>query len=220
MNNQAAQTMPFSDDWWYDLASRHASREWNHDGYLDSIKAVVNDALSQTAGEAEGPLNLRGDETNQEVLAEFIRVCREVKPVGQWPGERVCRAIENLMSGPRDFISPDDRSPLRFGVGRGNEGGRLGLMGRELTQNQHGAAGDAKCIWPDCGHDTNQVGYSGGCAGAYCPARNSQSAAPAASGGEVWTREMIADVHKRGEELFQRINPPAAASVSERARDE
>ena len=31
--------------------------------------------------------------------------------------------------------------------------------------------------------------------------------APAASGGEVWTREMIADVHKRGEELFQRINP-------------
>ena len=43
--------------------------------------------------------------------------------------------------------------------------------------------------------------------------------APAASGGEVWTREMIADVHKRGEELFQRINPQAAAPVSERARE-
>ena len=41
----------------------------------------------------------------------------------------------------------------------------------------------------------------------------------ATSGGEVWTREMIADVHKRGEELFQRINPPPAASVSERARE-
>lgn len=48
--------------------------------------------------------------------------------------------------------------------------------------------------------------------------RNPTGAAPAASGGEVWTREMIADVHKRGEELFQRINPPAAASVSERER--
>ena len=45
------------------------------------------------------------------------------------------------------------------------------------------------------------------------------AAAPAASGGEVWTREMIADVHKRGEELFQRINPQAAAPVSERARE-
>jgi hypothetical protein len=44
------------------------------------------------------------------------------------------------------------------------------------------------------------------------------AAAQAASGGEVWTREMIADVHKRGEELFQRINPPSAASVSERER--
>ena len=41
----------------------------------------------------------------------------------------------------------------------------------------------------------------------------------ATSGGEVWTREMIADVHKRGEELFQRINPQAAAPVSERARE-
>ena len=45
------------------------------------------------------------------------------------------------------------------------------------------------------------------------------AAAPAASGGEVWTREMIADVHKRGEELFQRINPQAAAPVSERAQE-
>ena len=42
----------------------------------------------------------------------------------------------------------------------------------------------------------------------------------AASGGEVWTREMIADVHKRGEELFQRINPQAAAPVSERAQSD
>ena len=42
----------------------------------------------------------------------------------------------------------------------------------------------------------------------------------AASGGEVWTREMIADVHKRGEELSQRINPQAAAPVSERAQSD
>lgn len=50
----------------------------------------------------------------------------------------------------------------------------------------------------------------------------SATAAPAASGGEVWTREMVADVHQRGEELYRRIhgaNPPPAASVSERARE-
>lgn len=47
------------------------------------------------------------------------------------------------------------------------------------------------------------------------------AAAPSASGGDVWTREMVADVHRRGEELYRRIhgaNPPPAASVSERAR--
>ena len=53
-------------------------------------------------------------------------------------------------------------------------------------------------------------------------ARAMLAAAPAASGGEVWTREMVADVHRRGEELYRRIhgaNPPPAASVSERARE-
>jgi hypothetical protein len=25
------------------------------------------------------------------------------------------------------------------------------------------------CIWPDCGHDTNCVGYSPGCTGKFCP---------------------------------------------------
>ncbi len=29
-----------------------------------------------------------------------------------------------------------------------------------------------KCIWPDCGHDTNRVGYGAkGCDGIGCPAR-------------------------------------------------
>ena len=53
-------------------------------------------------------------------------------------------------------------------------------------------------------------------------ARAMLAAAPAASGGEVWTREMVADVHRRGEELYRRIHgahPPPAASVSERARE-
>lgn len=30
------------------------------------------------------------------------------------------------------------------------------------------AGGKLKCTWPDCGHDTNQVGYSPGCTGGYC----------------------------------------------------
>lgn len=27
---------------------------------------------------------------------------------------------------------------------------------------------ELKCTWPDCGHDTNQVGYPGCCAGRHC----------------------------------------------------
>ena len=32
-----------TDEQWYDLAQRHANRDWNADGYLDSIKAVCRD---------------------------------------------------------------------------------------------------------------------------------------------------------------------------------
>lgn len=106
------------------------------DRAIESALARAVPESSALTASAQDAISLRGDETNQEVLTEFIRVCRDVRPVGQWPGERVCRAIEALMNGPRDFISPDKRSPLRFGVGRGNEGGRLGLMGRELAKSQ------------------------------------------------------------------------------------
>ena len=47
--------------------------------------------------------------------------------------------------------------------------------------------------------------------------RGMLAAAPAASGGEVWTREMVVDAHRRGEELYRRIrgaNPPSGASLS------
>ena len=37
------------------------------------------------------------------------------------------------------------------------------------------AAPAPKCVWPDCGHDTNCVGYNPGCTGQFCP----KSAAPA-----------------------------------------
>lgn len=202
-------------------------------------RAMLAAAPAASGGEVEA-LNLRGDETNQEVLVEFIRVCREVKPIGQWPGERVCRAIENLMNGPRDFISPDDRSPLRFGVGRGNEGGRLGLMGRGLATSQHDAASDAKCIWPDCGHDTNQVGYSSGCTGVYChnrddlPAKTDKQYADAEAliahldglydddgqGCEKWgpAQAAIHGIRIWIADALSLPNPPSAASVSERAR--
>ena len=37
-----------SDEQWYDLASRHATRDWNSEGYLDSVKALVIDALASS----------------------------------------------------------------------------------------------------------------------------------------------------------------------------
>src|SRR5690606_8253896 len=55
------------------------------------------------------------DGTDREVLREFIRICREHKPVGQWPGERVCKAIERAMANekPFRFIAEADMAPER-----------------------------------------------------------------------------------------------------------
>lgn len=33
-----------------------------------------------------------------EIVQHFIRLCRTEKPVGQWPGERLCGAIERLLA--------------------------------------------------------------------------------------------------------------------------
>lgn len=88
-------------------------------GYLrDTLTAPRSD------GEAEGQQVKRDPyaATDSEVIAEFLRVCREMKPVGQWPGEHVCAAIERLTQpGPRGFISEADRAPVRGHNGRGGD---------------------------------------------------------------------------------------------------
>lgn len=52
-----------SDEQWYDLASRHATRDWNSDGYLDSVKALVLAALaSSTPTQPPGAATPKGGE--------------------------------------------------------------------------------------------------------------------------------------------------------------
>lgn len=61
------------------------------------------------------------DATSYEVVTEFIRIGREMRPVGQWPGERVYSSIESVMSTPRNFICPICHSPERQHNGRGGD---------------------------------------------------------------------------------------------------
>jgi hypothetical protein len=70
--------------------------------------------LAKQAGAAQQAA-MEFDGTDREVLREFIRICREHKPVGQWPGERVCKAIERAMDNekPFRFISEEDMAPER-----------------------------------------------------------------------------------------------------------
>lgn len=49
-----------------------------------------------------------------------------------------------------------------------------------------------RCIWPDCGHDTNGTGYSPGCTGGFCP-----DAAPAVVVDEAVKRERVTDAKVR-----------------------
>lgn len=82
--------------------------------------------------------------TDSEALAEFMRVCREAKPGGQWPGERVCAAIERLMANqkPFRFIAEADMAPERGHNGRGGDADRT-LSG---PRRVHPAAGSLGAV--------------------------------------------------------------------------
>lgn len=71
--------------------------------------------LAKQAGAAQQQAAMEFEGTDREVLREFIRICREHKPVGQWPGERVCKAIERAMDNekPFRFIAEEDMAPER-----------------------------------------------------------------------------------------------------------
>src|SRR5690606_29969659 len=80
---------------------------------------VRNDQLSKVADwiaqQPAAGAAMEFDGTDREVLREFIRICREHKPVGPWPGERVCKAIERAMDNekPFRFIAEADMAPER-----------------------------------------------------------------------------------------------------------
>lgn len=106
-------------------------------------------ALSATP---QAPQPVLDDGTDAEVLRDFIRLCREQKPVGQWPGERVCLAIERAMANERPFrfIAEADMAPERGHNGRGGDSDRI-FSGP--TRQPQQAADDAF----KCGHAQKQT---------------------------------------------------------------
>lgn len=84
------------------------------------------------------------DRTDRELLVEFIRICREHKPVGQWPGERLCTAIERMMERekPFRFIAEADMAPERGHNGRGGDVDRPFSGPRRAAPNQPAPVAD------------------------------------------------------------------------------
>ena len=81
----------------------------------DAYNRGWNDCLDAIAQQPAAGAAMEFDGTDREVLREFIRICREHKPVGPWPGERVCKAIERAMDNenPFRFIAEADMAPER-----------------------------------------------------------------------------------------------------------
>lgn len=105
---------------------------------LDALTAAIA-ALSRPAADSEAVVDAGEacpeDATNREIVEWFLRACREAKPVGQWPNEVVCKAIEQCINGPRDFIAPEAVAELRAPVrGEGGPG-----WGRTIRQLQSAA---------------------------------------------------------------------------------
>lgn len=120
------------------------------------IVGFVNrlNAISRPAG-GECP----DDATASEVVQWFLRTCREMKPVGQWPGERVCTAIERVINAPRRFIAEADLAPYR------EESGRVGFRrDRVAAPTPHGGedARDAMDVLADIADTVERTPGVGG----------------------------------------------------------
>ena len=100
---------------------------YNNGGYDDEEIQYKWVGFAAALRQQPAPVDLEQvDRTDRELLTEFIRICREHKPVGQWPGERLCAAIDRVMQNekPFRFIAEADMAPERGHNGRGGDADR------------------------------------------------------------------------------------------------
>lgn len=76
----SAEPVADSEDWWIDLAERHACKDWDSrkaDGFLNAVKALVRDAFTTLPATPVGPDEVDGwqpIETAPEDGSEFLAV--------------------------------------------------------------------------------------------------------------------------------------------------
>lgn len=124
-----------------------------------AVRAIVAALRQQPA-----PVDLEQvDRTDRELLTEFIRICREHKPVGQWPGERLCTAIERMMERDKlfRFIAEADMAPERGHNGRGGDADRPFSGPRRAEPQQPAPVVDEACNWRQQDEDGDHI--STGC---------------------------------------------------------
>ena len=95
-----------TDDEWYDLAQRHATDDWNcdqPDGYLNSIKAVVRDALAASSNRSPAELI---DDARDAARYQWLRSMRAVQ---HW--DRLGHYAEGELDARIDSILAATRSP-------------------------------------------------------------------------------------------------------------
>lgn len=98
---QAGEAVAYSEDWWYDLASRHANDDWGSnqpDGFMNSVKALVADALASIPA----PQAVQAEWRYGVWLAhEHLKLNPEYRP-----GHNVHDTLASLLAAP----SPDGKA--------------------------------------------------------------------------------------------------------------
>ena len=153
----------------FDGTGMEISSSYHHFVYLPNM---IRKAL---AGSEQYAL----DENDRAALDRFM---------ADQPKDRPDRVVEKLREITQACIA------LRNGIGRcyrmlQSEPDTKGALfkAENILRDLHTAAPvpaavPPRCIWPDCGHDTNRVSDGGGCFGIGCPKPDTGQAAPVAQG--------------------------------------
>lgn len=90
-----------------------------------------------------------------------VEAVKMIGPLAELPGhvQEVVKAYAALVA--RSALLHVASSPVEF-----DDAHRAGGLSEDIEALAKPKA--AQCRWPDCGHDTNGVGYSSGCTGKFC----------------------------------------------------
>jgi len=85
-----------------------AHNRWRRGDDTQQHPTDIGTAIDTLCGDGWLPEPI-GDATDLEMIERFLDIARNMRPVGQWPGERLCSAIERLrdLQGAATYLRRD-----------------------------------------------------------------------------------------------------------------